>query len=112
MLNYVIKTENDKNYRFGNQTNYAGTLFYLVETSKFTFVPQLGIAGEIYDDNYQYNQKVRGTAGDILLSKIGFEIGKNRWSFGANTMLPIHQNLNAGRVEANYRWSVNLNYTL
>lgn len=112
MLNYTIKTENDKNYRFGNQTNYAGTLFYLVETSKFTFVPQLGIAGEIYEDNYQYNQKVRGTAGDILLSKIGFEIGRNRWSFGANTMLPINQNLNAGRVEANYRWSVNLNYTL
>ena len=112
MLNYTIKTENDKNYRFGNQTNYAGTFFYLVETSKFTFVPQLGIAGEIYEDNYQYNQKVRGTAGDIFMSKIGFEIGKNRWSFGANTMLPINQNLNAGRVEANYRWSVNLNYTL
>ena len=112
MLNYVIKTENDKNYRFGNQTNYAGTFFYLVETSKFTFVPQLGIAGEIYEDNYQYNQKVRGTAGDILLSKIGFEICRNRWSFGANAILPIHQNLNAGRVEANYRWSVNLNYTL
>lgn len=112
MLNYIIKTENDKNYRFGNQTNYAGTFFYLVETSKFTFVPQLGIAGEIYEDNYQYNQKVRGTAGDILLSKIGFEIGRNRWSFGANAMLPINQNLNAGRVEANYRWSVNLNYTL
>lgn len=112
MLNYIIKTENDKNYRFGNQTNYAGTFFYLVETSKFTFVPQLGIAGEIYEDNYQYNQKVRGTAGDILLSKIGFEIGRNRWSFGANAMLPINQNLNAGRVEANYRWSVNLNYSL
>jgi len=112
MLNYIIKTENDKNYRFGNQTNYAGTLFYLVETSKFTFVPQLGIAGEIYDNNYQYNQKVRGTAGDIFLSKIGFEIGKNRWSFGANTMLPINQNLNDDRVRANYRWSVNLNYTL
>ena len=75
-------------------------------------MPQLGIAGEIYDDNYQYNQKVRGTAGDILLSKIGFEIGRNRWSFGANAMLPINQNLNAGRVEANHRWSVNLNYTL
>lgn len=112
MLNYTIKTENDKNYRFGNQINYAGTFFYLVETSKFTFVPQLGIAGEIYADNYQYNQKVRGTAGDIFMSKIGFEVGRNRWSFGANAMLPIHQNLNAGRVEANYRWSVNLNYTL
>lgn len=112
MLNYTIKTENDKNYRFGNQTNYAGTFFYLLETSKFIFVPQLGFAGEIYANNYQYNQKVRGTAGDIFMSKIGFEIGKNRWSFGANAMLPINQNLNAGRVEANYRWSVNLNYTL
>jgi hypothetical protein len=112
MLNYVIKTQNQKYYRFGNQFNYAGTLFYLHETGKFSFAPQLGVAGEIYDDNEQYKQIVRGTAGSILFGKVGFEVGRDKFSFGANAMLPINQNLTDGKVEANYRWSVNLNYSL
>jgi hypothetical protein len=112
MLNYVIKTVNQKHYRFGNQFNYASTLFYLMEEKTFTFVPQIGFAGEVYADNYQYNQKVRNTAGDIFMGKIGFEIGKDKFSFGANTMIPINQNLVNGNVKANYRWSINLNYSL
>ncbi|NJM80323.1 MAG: transporter [Flavobacterium sp.] len=112
MLNYIVKTENEKLYRFGNQINYAGTFFYLVETPKYIVVPQLGFAGEKYDDNYQYNQKVRNTAGDVFFSKLGFEIGRDKFSLGANAMLPINQNLTGGNVKANYRWSVNLNYSL
>ncbi len=112
LLNYVIKTENDKNYRFGNQFNYSGTFFYLYEKEKYSIAPQLGFAGEVYEDNYQLGQKVRNTAGDIFMGKLGFEIGKDKFSLGANVMLPIAQNLNGGNLEANYRWSVNLNYSL
>ncbi|SDH41586.1 hypothetical protein SAMN04488062_10773 [Flavobacterium omnivorum] len=112
MLNYVIKTENQKSYRFGNQLNYAGTFFYLYEKNSFSIVPQLGFAGEVYESNYQHNQKLRNTNGDIFFGKVGFEVGKDRLSFGANAMLPINQNLTGGNVEANYRWSVNLNYSL
>lgn len=111
-MNYVVKTENDKKYRFGNQINYASVLFYWYETSKFVVSPQIGIAGEVYEDNYQYGQKLRNTAGDILFGKLGFEIGKDKFSLGANMMLPINQNLTGGNVKANYRWSVNLNYSL
>lgn len=112
MLNYVIKTENQKNYRFGNQFNYASTLFWLYETSKYSIVPQIGFAGEVFESNYQHSQRVRGTSGDIFMGKIGFEIGKDKLSFGANAMLPINQNLTDGNVEANYRWSLNFNYAL
>ena len=112
MLNYTIKTENEKNYRFGNQFNYSGTIFYVVANESFSFVPQLGFAGEVYESNYQYQQKIRNTEGDIMFGKMGFEIGKDRFSLGANAMLPIHQNLTGGNVEANYRWSVNFNYSL
>jgi hypothetical protein len=112
MLNYVIKTENEKQYRFGNQFNYATTFFYLYEKDKYSIAPQLGFAGEVYEDNYQLGQKVRNTAGDIFMGKLGFEIGKDKFSLGANVMLPIQQNLTGGNVEANYRWSLNLNYSL
>lgn len=112
MLNYIIKTENEKQYRFGNQFNYAGTLFYVWSKEKYSMAPQLGLAGEVYANNYQYGEKVRNTAGDILFGKFGLEFGKDKLSVGANTMLPINQNLTGGRVEASYRWSVNLNYKL
>jgi hypothetical protein len=112
LLNYVIKTENDKNYRFGNQFNYAGTFFYLYQKNNYSFAPQLGFAGEVYESNFQLGQKVRNTSGDILFGKIGFELGKEKLSFGANFMLPITQNLTGGNVEANYRWSLNFNYSL
>jgi hypothetical protein len=112
ILNYVVKTENDKNYRFGNQMNYAGTFFYLFDKNKYSIAPQIGFAGEVYENNYQHNQKVRNTSGDIFMGKIGFEISKERLSFGTNLMLPIHQNLIGGNVEANYRLSLNFNYSL
>jgi hypothetical protein len=47
-----------------------------------------------------------------LFGKLGFEVGRNAFSLGANAMLPIQQNLTGGNVEANYRWSINLNYSL
>lgn len=112
MLNYTFKTENDKYYQFGDQFNYAGTFFYTLESDKVTFVPQIGIAGEVYATNRQYNEDVPNTKGDILLGKLGLEAGAGNFSFGINGMLPISQNLTGGRVEANYRWSVNLNYSL
>lgn len=113
MLNYVYKTENDKQYRFGNQFNYSGTFFYLYENKKnFSIAPQLGFAGEVYGSNQQYSEVVRKTSGDIFFGKFGVEVGKKNFSMGANAMLPINQNLSNGRVEANYRWSVNLNYNL
>jgi hypothetical protein len=113
MLNYIFKTENKDHYQFGNQFNYAGTLFYTIEKEKFTLVPQAGIAGEIYASNKEYGEKVYpDTAGDVLSGKVGLEAGSGRFSVGVNGMLPITQNLNGGKVEANYRLSINLNYSL
>ncbi len=113
MLNYIMKTENDKKYQYGNQLNYATTLFYLFETkNKTTIAPQLGIAGEFYQSNTQYGLVLPNTAGDIMFGKIGVEAGKDKFSMGLNAMLPIQQNLANGNMDANYRWSINLNYTL
>lgn len=113
MLNYVLKTENNKKYQYGNQFNYASTFFYLFEIKNETKIaPQLGIAGEIYQSNKQFDQLVANTSGDILFGKIGLEVGKNQFSVGLNAMVPVQQNLSDGKMEANYRWSINLNYTL
>jgi hypothetical protein len=112
MANYVIKTENEKEYRFGNQFNYAATAFYVTGNEKLTLVPQAGLAGEVYATNRQYGLDVPNTSGNILLGKLGLEAGMGDFSVGLNGMLPIAQNLTGGRVEANYRWSLNVNYSL
>lgn len=111
-LNYIFKTENSKNYQYGDQFNYAGTFFYLFDLKSVQIVPQAGLAGEMYQTNKQHNLDLPNTAGDILFGKFGIEAGKDKFSVGINAMLPISQNLSNGNMEANYRWSVNLNYTL
>ena len=75
-------------------------------------LPQLGFAGEVYESNYQYNQKVRKTSGDFFFCKFGFKVGRDKLSFSANAMLPISQNPTGGNVVANYRWILNFNYSL
>lgn len=111
-FSYTFKTENEKQYQFGNQFNYGSTMFYMLDLNSVKLVPQLGIAGEVYNSNQQFKQKVADTKGDVVFGKFGLEIGKNKFSFGANLMLPISQNLTGGNVDANYRFSLNLNYQL
>ncbi len=112
MMQYIFKTANQKEYQFGNQFNYAATLFYLYEKNKYSLAPQLGIAVEYYQANVQRGQKLDDTAGQILLCKIGFEAGRDKLSFGFNFMWPLQQDLAGGNLKAVARWSLNLNYAL
>lgn len=111
-FNYIVKTENAKKYRFGNQLNYGGMLFYSAKIKDFSIVPQMGIAGEVYDANKDFGEKIPLTSGNILLGKMGAELGYKKISLGLNLMLPISQNLTGGRVKANHRFAVSLNYSL
>ncbi|WP_330443511.1 transporter [Flavobacterium sp. C4GT6] len=112
MLNYTFKTENNQNYQFGNQFNYGGTLFYVIQGQKLVTVPQVGVAGEVYASNRQYGEDVPDTKGDIFFAKAGVEAGMGKFSVGVNAMVPVNQNLTGGKVEANYRLAINLNYSL
>ncbi|MFY7811062.1 MAG: transporter [Flavobacterium sp.] len=111
-FNFIFKTANKNSYQYGNQYNYSSVLFYLIEKNKYSIVPQIGIAGEIYDENTQYKQSLKNTKGNIIFGKLGFEIGRDQFSLGANVMIPIHQILASGNLEAVQRWSINLNFAL
>ena len=110
--NYTFKTENNKDFRFGNQLNYGATFFYMFEPGRYKLMPQAGVAGEKYEANHQYGLTIADTAGDVLFGKLGVEASRGKFSAGLSTMLPMTQNLNGGMVDAKYRWSVNLNYSL
>lgn len=112
LLDYTFKTENSKNYQYGNQLNYGGLFFYLLEANTLKIMPNLGLVGEVYESNKQHGQVLPNTAGDVLFSKFGFEIGKDKFSLGMSAMLPVTQHLAGSNIEANYRLMFNLNYSL
>lgn len=112
MVSYIIKTENNQDYQFGNQFNYGATVFYTIAKQNFTVVPQAGLSGELYAANKQFSERLPSTKGDILFGRLGIEAGTGRFSAGINAMLPLSQNLNGGIVKANYRLSFNINYSL
>lgn len=111
-VSYNIKTENKDHYRFGNQFNYNSVFFYNTKIDDVVLMPQVGITGEIFECNQQFNEDLKDTKGDAIFGKIGLEIGLNKFGLGINGMLPISQNLTGGNVRSDYRLSVFLSYKL
>jgi len=111
-ISYNIKTENKDHYQFGNQFNYNSVLFYNTKIDEVVLVPQLGVSGEVFQTNKQFDEDLKDTKGDALFGKIGIEIGFKKFGFGLNGMLPISQNLTGGKVKSDYRFSLHLNYKL
>lgn len=113
MLNtdYTIKTENKKNYRFGNQWNYSATGFYtLWRSSNSTVSGKLGLQGEVYDANRQFGEVMPRTAGSALYGKLGFEVSYKKFSLGSELMLPAYTRLAGGDIEAGSRFSLFINF--
>lgn len=112
-LNYYFKTKNNKEYKFGNQLNFSSTFFYLFKTKKkHSFVPSLGISGEFYQNNKQYNITVDKTKGNALFTNLGIEYNTSKITMGALAILPIQQNLAQGVIKVKYRAAVYINYNL
>lgn len=108
---YTIKTENKKHYHFGNQWNYAATGFYqMVGNDKMIFSGKVGLQGEVYDRNKQYDEVLPNTAGSALYGKLGFEASYKKFSLGSEVMLPTYSNLVGGDIEAKSRFSIFLNF--
>lgn len=115
MLNtdYTIKTENKKHYQFGNQWNYSATGFYrLWRNENSIFSGKLGVQGEVYDWNKQFDEVMPRTAGSALYGKLGFEVSYKKFSLGGELMLPAYTNLAGGDIEAKSRLSVFVNFGL
>ncbi|KMQ66221.1 hypothetical protein ACM46_01295 [Chryseobacterium angstadtii] len=108
---YTVKTENRKHYRFGNQWNYAATGFYQITGTEKTIVSvKMGLQGEVYDTNKQFDEVMLRTAGSALYGKLGFEASYKKFSLGGEVMLPTYSNLAGGDIEAKSRFSVFINF--
>ena len=113
MVNYTIKTKNDKEYTFGNQFNYALNAYktYYLGTN-FALTPQAGVGGEHFDKNKEFGLEVNNTGGSAFFSRLGMEINYKQYALGLSTMLPVAQDLNNGKVEVKSRFSVYVNINI
>ena len=110
---YIVKTENKKRYQFGNQWNYAATGFHNIWKNENSIISgKLGLQGEIFASNKQFQENIPKTSGDALYGKFGFEASYKKWSLGSEIMLPIHSNLAHGDIEAKSRLGIFINFGL
>lgn len=108
---YTVKTENKKYYRFGSQWNYAATGFYqLLGNDTMIFSGKVGLQGEVYDCNKQFDEVLPNTAGSALYGKLGFEASYKKFSLGSELMFPAYSHLAGGDIEAKSRFSIFLNF--
>ncbi|RXG29205.1 transporter family protein [Leeuwenhoekiella marinoflava] len=113
MTNYTFKTENKKDYHFGDQFTYGINLSKVYNTLKIDkIIPFIGLAGEVYSENESYGLPVADTEGNVLFGRLGAEVSLKKLSAGVNLMLPVSQDLNDGKVEAKYRLGLHFNYML
>lgn len=110
---YNLKSENKKQYQFGNQWNYTATAFYqLLNTGNSIISAKAGLQGEVYAANKQFSETIPRTSGNAFYSKIGVETSLNKISLGSELMLPLRSNLAGGDIEARSRVSVFVNFGL
>ena len=112
LLNYTFKTENPKQYQFGNQLNYGINAFKTYYISDLALTPIFGIAGEHFEANKEYGEAVPNTKGSVFLGKVSLEASYNRIALGLAGMVPISQQLNNNKVELKHRLSVYVNINL
>ncbi len=109
-INYNYKTENSKNYKFGNQLNVSSSIGYKITSKSIDIVPTIGIASEVYAANTFYDYEVLNTEGDITLLKFGSDVKLKNFALGFQYQAPIAQNLNSGLVKNISRSSIYINY--
>ncbi len=112
MLSYVAKTENERRYRFGNQTNIAIVGYKKMTLKNWQLLPQVGFTTEVFESNFSRGSRVKNTSGYVSFARAGFDLSRKGVNFGVSGMLPMVQDLNNGLVKARERLSVHLNILL
>lgn len=107
-LGYSINTRNKDDYRFGNTTRAGLKTFYILRAGSVTVMPNVGISGEFFKDNRQFDQPFPDTGGWASFCTAGTEIYYRGVALGVSWSRPGKQALFNGMVEANDRLSAHV----
>lgn len=109
-LSYAANTTNNDEYRFGNATRAGVTAFYIISANAITFMPNVGISGEFFKDNTQYEVPFPDTGGWASLYSAGVEVYVRNMALGFSYGNPGKQALFNDMVRAHDRTSVHLTF--
>ena len=107
-ISYSLNSTNKDEYRFGNAARAGLTLFYILRSGGVTVMPHVGISGEYFRDNKQFDQPFPDTGGWASLCNLGSEIYYRNIAVGISWSHPGKQKLFNGLVEANDRTSAHV----
>jgi hypothetical protein len=105
---YSWNTTNKDEYRFGNASRVGITVFYILRARSLTIMPHVGISGEFFNDNRQFNVQFPDTGGWASLCNIGTEVYYRNLALGISYSHPGKQALFNEQVHANDRVSAHL----
>jgi hypothetical protein len=107
-VSYTLNTTNKDEYRFGNATRMGLTAFYVLRQGSVTFMPNIGMSGEFFEDNKQFDQPFPDTGGWASLYNAGMEIYYRSVAVGVSFSRPGKQALFNDLVDADDRVSMHL----
>ena len=108
--NYKWNTTGANDYRMGNSLNANLRGFYWYQRPKHAWVPSVGLGWEHMEANTDRGLEKELTGGNALLSSIGVQLFKGKFSIGSIFQLPIHQNINSGFTQGSFRISNQINF--
>jgi len=109
-LSYSLNTTNRDEYRFGNATRAGLTAYYVLRANAVTFMPNIGMSGEFFEDNEQFGVTFPDTGGWATLYNLGTEIYYRNLALGISYSRPGAQQLFSGQVESNDRLAAHLTF--
>jgi hypothetical protein len=107
-FSYNLNTTNKDDYRFGNAARAGVTAFYILRSGPVTVMPNVGISGEFFKDNKQFDIPFPDTGGWASLYNLGSEIYYRSVALGVSWTHPGRQALFNGNVEADDRVSAHV----
>lgn len=110
-FSYVVKTANRNQYRFGNQLNYQVTA-YRVFGEETKLIPNVGVVYENYEQHQEFGEGLRDTEGRVWLAKLALNAKVKKFGVGVEYYAPVSQDMLGGRVIAEHRFGLYLNYSL
>jgi hypothetical protein len=95
---YKINSTNKYDYRFGNQFNSSGYLFYFKETKLVAILPYAGL---FYEQAKRHNDggvDRENSGGSAMFATLGAQLYKGKFTFMGQYQLPIAQNYNSEKI--------------
>lgn len=97
-LSHQWMQEGSNGYRFGDQFNYSGSVFYVLRPGMVQVVPRLGTYYESASRSAQDGVEMQQTGGKALFGQAGVDVVLKKFTLTGSFFQPLHQSLNGNQI--------------